>query len=376
MELTQFTFDPDLTAAFIEFGYEHYRGDERWVPPQRHSLQQQLSPTFEFHQLPGNHHCNFLASQSGRIVGRVQAAVNHLLRDRHGEPVGTIGFYESINDDAVAAELLGAAVTWLRGEHGLTRIWGPMNFDIWHGYRFMTQGFDTPGFDTEPYNKPFYGPQFERNGFGALQHWHSVEISGRHNIAQLVAQKRAGFEQLCRQGYRFGDFDGNHFDAQLARLHETIGRSFQRFLGYTPISPVRFAEIFAPLRYALHAPFFSFASDERGDSAGFSMAWHDLSAGLQAMAGRRHLLARLKFLAKRRSARRIVFYAGGVTPEEEARQTRLGDALVYRTLHAILEAGYEEVIVAIMARGSPVRHMFGDHGRHVRRRYSLYRYRS
>ncbi|MBT6146642.1 MAG: hypothetical protein HOH74_14485 [Gemmatimonadetes bacterium] len=375
MELTRFTFEPGLVSAFVDFGFDHYRGDPRWVPPQRLRLHQQLDPSFEFYHLPGNNHCHFLASQDGCVVGRVTAAVNRQLHDRHGESVGTIGFYECVDDDEIASELLGAAVSWLRCERGMKQIWGPMNFDIWHGYRFMTNGFDTPGFDTEPYNKPFYGPQFEGNGFAPLQHWHSVEVTGRSAIEELTAQKADGYKSLCKRGYTFHSFDPGRFDDQLTLLHRVFGRSFHRFLGYTPISRDRFAELFAPLRHALYPPFFTFAEDDCRNTAGFAMAWHDLSAALRAMRGRQHMLAKLQFLARRRRSQRIVFYAGGVTPEEEARQTCLGDVLIYRTLHAILDAGYEDVIVAIMARGSPVRHMLGQHGRRVRRRYTLYRHR-
>ena len=66
MELTRFTFEPDLASAFVDFGYELYHDDPRWVPPLRRNLLQQLSPSFEFYGHPGNSHCHFLARRGGR----------------------------------------------------------------------------------------------------------------------------------------------------------------------------------------------------------------------------------------------------------------------------------------------------------------------
>jgi hypothetical protein len=52
--------------------------------------------------------------------------------------------------------LLEHAIEWLREKHDLQRIWAPVNFDIWHGYRLMTRGFEEKTFYGEPYNKIYY----------------------------------------------------------------------------------------------------------------------------------------------------------------------------------------------------------------------------
>jgi hypothetical protein len=79
MHVRLFRFDASLVREFIEFGRALYLDDARWIPPFRRT---------------------------------------------------------------VATVPLDAARDWLRDQHGLRRIWGPMNFDIWHSYRFMTRGFD------------------------------------------------------------------------------------------------------------------------------------------------------------------------------------------------------------------------------------------
>ncbi len=93
---------------------------------------------------------HFAVFAADRMLGHVTAFVNRDLQDRDGTPVGALGDFECVDDASVASEFLGAAIHWLRTTGGRNRIWGPINFDIWNGYRFMTEGFDTCRFHGEP----------------------------------------------------------------------------------------------------------------------------------------------------------------------------------------------------------------------------------
>jgi hypothetical protein len=207
MAIKSFTFDPELTHAFARFGYELYRDDPDWIPLQRDELHSQLAPEFPFYRKAGNSHRHFLATVGRRIVGRISAFVNSDLRDRDGTPAAAIGFFESVEDNAIARGLFDSAAGWLRAEHGIRRIWGPMNFDIWHGYRLMTRGFGQKSFYGEPYNKVYYPALFERYGFARRQYWHSVELTGQGPLEKMIAPGAARYDKLIEQGYRFERFN-------------------------------------------------------------------------------------------------------------------------------------------------------------------------
>ena len=236
MNIVSFAFDSDLTHSFLEFGYELYRHDPRWIPPQRKILRAQFSPDFPFYRKPGNDHRHFLAMSSGRVVGRVSAMINGDLKDRDGTPVGCLGFFECVPDYRVARGLLDAACTWLWDRRHLSRIWAPVQFDIWHGYRFMTRGFNEKPFYGEPYNKPYYPGFLERYRFTPRQHWHSLEVRDPSTLEQMAARGASRYRQLLRKGYRFEPFDMDRFQDELGKLHGILSESFRRFLGITPIS--------------------------------------------------------------------------------------------------------------------------------------------
>ena len=192
MALESFTFDSDLTESFLGFGYDLYRDDLHWIPPPRRELRAQFEPTFSFYGKKGNAHRHFVSARGGRVVGRVSAMMNRDLKIGNGRPTGIFGFFDCIPDYAVAEELLGAASAWL-ADQGAGAILGPMNFDIWHGYRVMTQGFDREPFYGEPYNKAYYPAFLTRFGFTAERRWNSVEVTGRGDLESMIERGSGRF---------------------------------------------------------------------------------------------------------------------------------------------------------------------------------------
>jgi len=372
MPVASFRFDPSLTREFIDFGYSHNRKDTRWIPPFRRTIARQLSPDYIFYKKSGNDHRLFLVYEGRRVVGRVAAMVNAALRDDDGTAVGTIGFFECVEDSRVAAALLDAARDWLRREHGLRRIWGPMNFDTWHGYRFLTKGFDQAPFYGEPDNKPYYPDQFERYGFTRRRTWNSIEIFGRPQLESLIARGKVRHDLLVDRGYRFVPGGGPDRRADLRNLHNLISRSFDGFLGYTPISFEEFEQLFGRLRHALAGPMSATIYDEAGRLVAFAVTFYECSEAVRAMKGREHPISLAKYFVHRRRVRRLNFYAGGVVPEEQAKGTELGKAGLYYVVDQALRRGYEDIIFALMSKENRVQGLLRGSGQAGQREYVLY----
>lgn len=372
MPLTSFRFDPSLTREFIDFGYSLYRNDTQWIPPFRRTIARRLSPDYPFYNKAGNDHRHFLAYQGRRVVGRVSAMVNAALKDGDGTALGLIGFFECVEDQAVAAALLDAARDWLRAEHGLRRIWGPMNFDIWHGYRFLTKGFDQELFYGEPDNKPYYPDYFERYGFARRRTWDSLEICGRPELESLIVRGKEQHALLVDRGYRFVPAESINSRADMKKLYDLMSRSFSGFLGYTPLAFEEFEMLSGRLKYALAMPMSFFVYDETGGLVAFTLTFYELSAAVRAMKGRENPLSLAKFLFHRRRARRLNFYAAGMIPEAQARGTGFGRAGLYYVVDQALRHGYEDIIFALMAKENKVQGLFRGLGRESQREYALF----
>jgi hypothetical protein len=372
MSIEHFRFDTALQDAFVRFGYKFYKADDHWIPPFRKELYAQLSPEFPFYQKPGNSHRHFVVTRRGGVVGRVSAMVNSDLRDKDGTPVGTVGFFECINDYTVAQKLLRSATQWLHDERKINRIWGPMNFDIWYSYRFMTRGFDQKLFYGEPYNPPYYPEFFERFGFVTKQEWDSVEITGREALEKMIVRGKERFKLLVNRGYRFELFNMRRFEDEMRKLYVAMTKSFGGFLGFTPISFEEFKRLFAGSRYAFHPRLFVFAYDETNTLAGFAAAFLELSDAVRSMNGKDSLIAKLKFIYNRKHVNRINFYIGGVTPEEAARKTGLGRAGFYYIINQILNEGFETLLLTLRLKGNFAHGLLGKNAPVPQREYALY----
>jgi hypothetical protein len=372
MAIISFDFDRTLQEKFLDLGYDLYRGDRSWIAPLRSELRRQLAPEFPFYSRPGNGCRHFLATAGGKVLGRVSAMVNAELRDRDGTPLGTVGFFECVEDCAIAAELLEAATGWLRTSGVVRRVWGPMNFDIWHAYRFMTAGFDERPFYGEPCNKPYYPDYFRRYGFADRERWVSVEVSDRRTLEGMVSFGMQRFDELAREGYRFEPLRMADFPGELRKLHKVVSDSYCEFLGYTPISVREFSTLYAGLRYAADPRLFVFAYDKEGALAGFAGAFLEISDAVRRLHGKETLLGRIRFLLQRRRTDRVMFYIIGLTQAEAARRSGLGRAMNAHVLRQVLTAGYGTVLFALIMEGNRSMGLLGRDIPASRRRYTLF----
>ncbi|HEU0108851.1 MAG TPA: hypothetical protein VFT38_21895 [Vicinamibacteria bacterium] len=372
MGLVTFTFEREATARFIDLGYDLYRGDPGWVPPLRVELQAQLSPAFPFYARSGNDHRRFLALAGGHAVARVMATVNGARRGEDGAAEGAVGLFEAARDDAAAEDVLGAAVEWLRAAYGVRRVRGPLNFDIWHGYRFMTRGFERERFFGEPCNKPYYPDVFERLGFTVCRRWSSFELPGSVPAEGLSSSRGLSGRDFVARGYRFEAFGRYPFDERVALLHHVLTQSFSSFPGYTPIALAEFRELMSLARHVLHPRCSTFVFDETGALAGFTAVFVDVADAVRAMNGSSSLAGRLRFLWRRRRASRLLFHLGGITPAEARRHTGLACAAFHHTLDLIRAERCDAVVASLVARGNPVRRLFGAYARDAFREYALY----
>ena len=373
MFITRFKHDPVLTREFVDLEYRLYRNDPHWVPPLRRGRLRDVGADNPLFQRPGHDRIHFLVHDGHHAVGRLVAAVSPDLRDEDGTPVGTVGMFECDESPAAASALLGAGVKWLREKHGIRRVWGPMNYDIWHGYRLMVRGFDEPRFHGEPYNKPYYEAFFRSSGFEVAKSWKSVEVAGVDRLALVHDRGKDRLTRTKAEGYRFRTFDTGRFQEDLRELHGLVTGAFRGFLGYTDITYDSFERLFAPDRRALDPCLITFVHDPAGRLVAFMGSFPDLAEAVASMGGRSGPRARLRFALKRRKVARVLVYLVGSNGEERRKRSGLGRALGAHLVEQMRDAGYSSFIAALMADGSPAFPLLAGQGAGSEREYVLYR---
>lgn len=181
----------------------------------------------------------FVAYRGSTPIGRLCAFHNPALVDAQGS-IGLVGLFACEDDRTAARALVDAAADWCR-TLGLRSLRGPMAGDIWHRWRFMTDGFDTAPFPGEPRQPKYYPELFIACGFNR------VRTFSTKRITDIEAQvKRLGTARNLnrKRGYTFRNFDASKWQEDIKSLHELCQHSFASNWSVTPIALEEFADIY------------------------------------------------------------------------------------------------------------------------------------
>ncbi|MBL7746455.1 MAG: hypothetical protein JNM19_03460, partial [Chitinophagaceae bacterium] len=164
MQLIEVT-SPQLSKEFIRVNVEINKKDPNYIRPLEKDINEVFDPqknkAFRF----GEAIRWILKDAKGNLVGRIAAFTNKKYKNKGDDgPVGGIGFFDCINDQAAADMLFDVAKHWLL-QKGMEAMDGPINFgerDRWWG--LLVKGFEPPVYCLN-YNQPYYQQLFETYGF-------------------------------------------------------------------------------------------------------------------------------------------------------------------------------------------------------------------
>ena len=110
----------------------------------------------------------FLATRSGKVCGRIAAVLNRAYNQYHENPLGFFGFFESIDDQSVAAALFSAVRDWF-STRGIHAICGPVSPGLEYTVGLLVEGFDSSPMFLTSYNPPYYAGLLEACGLDKSQ---------------------------------------------------------------------------------------------------------------------------------------------------------------------------------------------------------------
>ena len=186
----------EIREQFIDFGIHHNASYSRSLPRAYDNEAALLDEKKNFFFRHGGSLKAFIATHDNRVVGRIGAMINPSIRYNHSTP-GLIGLLEVKDDYETARLLLTRSLQWFRMK-GIKLILGPMDFSIWHNYRFMVDGADNIPFIGEPRNPQYYADFFKRFGFSEHLHWQSrlLNIEGIKGIMKRFEGQEEIFDSL------------------------------------------------------------------------------------------------------------------------------------------------------------------------------------
>src|SRR3984885_8522135 len=188
MQLTEVT-NPTLAREFIQANVQLNRHDKGYIRP----IDKEIDEVFDPEKNKAFRHgeCTrwVLKDDDGRLIGRIAAFVNKRYKTIGDDvPVGGMGFFDCINDQAAADMLLDVARHWL-GQRGMEAMDGPINFgerEKWWG--LLVEGFHEPLWSMN-FNPPYYKELLENYGFKPFFHQLCFGLDPKKPLSPKLMQR-------------------------------------------------------------------------------------------------------------------------------------------------------------------------------------------
>ena len=324
---------------FIDFPYRHYTDYRHWIAPLRMDqvkvLDEKKNPFFEHGEIQ-----LFLAEDArGEVVGRIAAIVNGMHLRKYADNNAFFGFFETVDDYAVAEALLDAATGWLR-ERGYTGVRGPVNPSMNDTSGLLVEGFDREPSILMPYNPPYYVDFLERYGFErAMTMWAYYVHEAYVNKDKL----RRGAEIVMRRnpGLSLRTLDESRFWEDADAILKIYNEAWSQNWGHVPMTEHEFKHLAKDLKQVIE-PELVYILEMEGAPVAFAISIPNLNQALRHVpSGRLFPLGLPKLLAyaKLGAVYEIRMPLMGVLPEYHGRG--FDAILVDATIQNGLEAGYD-----------------------------------
>jgi hypothetical protein len=245
--------DAATRAAWLEVPYIVFKGDPAWVAPLRFIEAKRFTPKHPFFAF--GEACLFVAFRGAAPVGRISAQINRRHLEVHQDAAGHFGFFDCIDDPAVARALVDAAAAWL-AQRGMKTMIGPLNFSTNEESGLLVDGFDTAPAIMMTHARTWFGALLEQAGLTKAMDLYAYRMdpkaapehimrlgakaseSGRVSIRTINTRRLQQeielvvdiFNDAWSQNWGFVPFHRTEIDAMVSEIKPFFRSNYGRFI--------------------------------------------------------------------------------------------------------------------------------------------------
>ncbi|HEX3174030.1 MAG TPA: hypothetical protein VHQ43_07415 [Solirubrobacterales bacterium] len=322
---------------FVKVPFRLHRDSEQWVPPliyeRMEFLNRKKNPWFEHGEAE-----YFLAECDREPVGRITAQIDERWDETQGGSDAMFGFFETVDDSAVAAALLDAATEWARAR-GRSRILGPMDFTTNDEIGILIEGHELRPMILENWHPPHYRSLLEGQGFAKamdLLMWElelgSLKEGERFDPAIHEAAKKA----LDDEGVTIRNIDKGDLEREMRLFTPVYNDAWSDNWGFVPPTDAEIAFHAKILKQVLDEDW-AYIAERDGEAVGAALTLPDINQVLARLNGRLLPFGWLKFLLGRPKIDRLRVFALGV--KRDYRHTGVAAGLYLKHLETAHKPG-------------------------------------
>jgi GNAT superfamily N-acetyltransferase len=341
-------------AAFCAVPAHAYGRDSAYVAPLDSDLKRYLderaNPLFRLH---GSRRF-FVALRHRVPVGRIVAHVHRASNARHGWQRAFFGFFDCAPDPEAAAELLGRAEAFGRGE-GCDELMGNFNLTAMQQVGVLTEGFAHAPYSDQHYNPPHIPGLLRDHGFEPVFPMGTFECDlERFDPGTLLGPRQK--EMLRHSQLRWEDIDLRHFGRVCEGFRQALNDGFDANPMFVPVTSEEFLFQARDLSHVMDPAISVLVHDHEGP-AGAIICIPDLNRLLRALGSHVGLTAPFHFIRFRMTRERAVLVFQSVARRWQNRG--LNGAMLHRMTEALQRRGYRRLGITWIAdsNGSSLRQM-------------------
>src|SRR5262245_2348279 len=301
-----------VRKQFLDLPWQINRGDPNWICPLRRNQEELVGfrPHPFYDDAEGQ---AFLALADGKPAGRVLAIVNHAHNRFHKENRGFFGFFESIDDQEVAAGLFEAARSWLKGK-GITSVRGPMNPSMNYECGLLIEGFDTPPFFQMTHNLPYYQRLIEGCGFQKVEDMFA--FWGNMETLHSVDKKLAFVVEECQKRFniKLRRMERSKFAQEVRLFLDVYNQALVGTWGFVPLSEAEIKHMAASMKHLI-APEMTTVAEIDGRPVGAQFGLLDYNPRIKKIDGRLFPFGFIRLLWNKKAIKRVRLVSTNVIPE-------------------------------------------------------------
>jgi hypothetical protein len=297
---------------FLQFPWKLYRDDPNWVPPLRANQKELVG--FKPHPFYENAEGQaFLALRGGEVYGRILALVNRAHNERHKEQRGFFGFFESVDDQEVAAGLFDAARQWL-AQRNIEQLRGPTNPSQNYECGLLIEGFNSPPTFMMTYNPPYYPQLLESYGFRKAQDLYAYEAN-KDMIGTVDRKLFFILEEATRRfNVKLRSLDTSRFMDDVRLFLDIYNKSLVGTWGFVPLSDAEVEHMAKALKWLI-VPELTCVGEVEGRPIGAMFSLLDYNPRIKKIDGRLFPFGFIRLLWNRKKIHKARLLSANILPE-------------------------------------------------------------
>jgi GNAT superfamily N-acetyltransferase len=260
---------------FIKAQWNFYTNDANWAPPlvmdRKKLLDVKKNPFYKHAKI-----ALFVAERGGEIIGRIAGITNENHNKTHHDKVGFFGFFECVNEQAVANALFDKAKAWVKSQ-GMDTIRGPVNPSMNDEVGLLIDGFDSPAVVLMTYNPPYYQALIENAGLAKskdlLAYWLKIEEYQSEKLVRLQNAIRDRYQVTIRN---INLKDNTQFKKDIESFKKVYNIAWEKNWGFVKITDEEIDAMAGDLKM-IADPELVYFIEVRGELAGMFFALPDIN---------------------------------------------------------------------------------------------------